>query len=105
MLLKNDKSLLPLKKQGKIALIGPLADTRANLAGTWCVAYTPDKYPTLKEGMERALAGKAELLYAQGCNLMADSARQRAAEFGKNITRATTHSSRQRLSRRHARPT
>lgn len=87
VLLKNDKSLLPLKKQGKIALIGPLADTRANLAGTWCVAYTPDKYPTLKEGMERALAGKAELLYAQGCNLMADSARQRAAEFGKNITR------------------
>lgn len=87
VLLKNRDNLLPLKKQGKIALIGPLADTRANMAGTWCVAYTPDKYPTLKEGFERALEGKAELLYAQGCNLMADSLRQRAAEFGKNITR------------------
>lgn len=87
VLLKNKAGLLPLKKQGRIALIGPLADTRANMAGTWCVAYTPDKYSTLKEGFERALKGKAELLYAQGCNLMADSARQRAAEFGKTIVR------------------
>ncbi len=87
VLLKNKADLLPLKKQGRIALIGPLADTRANMAGTWCVAYTPDKYSTLKKGFERALKGKAELLYAQGCNLMADSARQRAAEFGKTIAR------------------
>ena len=87
VLLKNKAGLLPLKKQGRIALIGPLADTHANMAGTWCVAYTPDKYSTLKEGFERALKGKAELLYAQGCNLMADSARQRAAEFGKTIAR------------------
>ena len=87
VLLKNQDNLLPLKREGKIALIGPLANTRANMAGTWCVAYTPDKYSTLKEGFERALQGKAELLYAQGCNLMADSLRQRAAEFGKTIER------------------
>ena len=87
VLLKNRDSLLPLKRQGKIALIGPLADTRDNMAGTWCVAYTPEKYSTLKEGFERALKGKAELLYAQGCNLMADPARQRAAESGKTIRR------------------
>ena len=87
VLLKNQNNLLPLKREGKIALIGPLADTRANMAGTWCVAYTPDKYSTLKEGFERALKGKAELLYAQGCNLMADADRQRAAEFGKTINR------------------
>lgn len=87
VLLKNQDNLLPLKREGKVALIGPLADTRANMAGTWCVAYTPDKYSTLKEGFERALKGKAELLYAQGCNLMADADRQRAAEFGKTINR------------------
>ena len=87
VLLKNRDGLLPLKKQGKIALIGPLADTRDNMAGTWCVAYTPEKYSTLKEGFERALRGKAELIYAQGCNLMADPARQRAAESGKTIRR------------------
>lgn len=79
--------VLPLKKQGKIALIGPLADNRANMAGTWVVAYTPERYGTLKESMERAVAGKAEILYAQGANITRDEALQRAAEFGKTIVR------------------
>ena len=95
VLLKNEKmrnggneKLLPLKKEGKIALIGPLADTRSNLCGTWCVAFTPDRYSTLKEGFERALAGKAQLLYAQGSNICRDEAEQVAGEFGKTIPRA-----------------
>ena len=94
VLLKNEKmrnggneKLLPLKKEGKIALIGPLADTRSNLCGTWCVAFTPDRYSTLKEGFERALAGKAQLLYAQGSNICRDEAEQVAGEFGKTIPR------------------
>ena len=94
VLLKNEKmrnggneKLLPLKKEGKIALIGPLADTRSNLCGTWCVAFTPDRYSTLKEGFERALAGKALLLYAQGSNICRDEAEQVAGEFGKTIPR------------------
>lgn len=87
VLLKNEKNLLPLKKMGKIALIGPLANTRTNLAGTWCVAYTPEYYSTLKESMERAVEGKATILYAQGCNLTSDEALQKAAEFGKTIER------------------
>lgn len=87
VLLKNKHQTLPLKKQGKIALIGPLANDRANIAGTWCVAYTPERYQTIKEGMEQALAGKAQLLYAQGCNLTRDAALQEAAEFGKHIPR------------------
>ena len=80
--------MLPLKKEGKIALIGPLADTRSNLCGTWCVAFTPDRYSTLKEGFERALAGKAQLLYAQGSNICRDEAEQVAGEFGKTIPRS-----------------
>jgi len=87
VLLKNDGGLLPLKKQGKIALIGPLADTRANMAGTWCVAYTPEKYSTLRESMETAVKGSATVLYAQGCNICYDEATQRAGEFGKTIPR------------------
>ncbi len=87
VLLKNDNNLLPLQKKGKIALIGPMADTRANMAGTWCVAYTPDRYATLKEAMERAVGDKAEILYAQGSNLTRDEALQVSAEFGKTIPR------------------
>lgn len=58
VLLKNEGNILPLKKEGKIALIGPLADTRNNIAGTWSVAQEPSKYTTIKEAMEHALAGK-----------------------------------------------
>lgn len=87
VLLKNENQVLPLKKQGKIALIGPLANDRANLCGTWCVAMAPERYSTLKESMERALKGKAQLLYAQGCNIASDDALQKAGEQGKTIMR------------------
>ena len=87
VLLKNKADILPLERKGKIALIGPLADTRANMAGNWCVAYTPDRYSTLKEAFGRALAGKAELLYAQGCNVCYDAATQEAYTFDKKIER------------------
>jgi len=86
VLLKNQDDLLPLAKDKSIALIGPMANDRANIAGTWCVAYTPDRYATIKESLERRLP-KGKLLYAQGCNLTHDAALQKAAEFGKTIPR------------------
>lgn len=74
VLLKNEASLLPLAKKGTIALIGPLANTRPNMSGTWAVAAVPERYKTVKEGLEDALAGTgAKLLYAKGCNLMYDA--------------------------------
>jgi beta-glucosidase len=86
VLLKNQGQLLPLTKDKTIALIGPMANDRANIAGTWCVAYTPERYATIKEALERRLA-EGRLLYAQGCNLTHDPALQEAAEFGKHIPR------------------
>ena len=73
VLLKNDNNILPLKKQGTIALIGPLAATRANMPGTWAVAAVPEQYKTVQEGLQDALIGtNARLLYAKGSNLMYD---------------------------------
>lgn len=85
VLLKNEGNILPLKKEGKIALIGPLADTRNNIAGTWSVAQEPSKYTTIKEAMEHALAGKATLLYAQGSNIWRNKELQQNGESGKPI--------------------
>ena len=68
VLLKNEGNLLPLKKQGKIALIGPLADTRNNIAGTWSVAQAPEKYTTIKEAMEKAGYFTTDTL-AEDCDL------------------------------------
>ncbi len=85
VLLKNEGNILPLKKEGKIALIGPLADTRNNIAGTWSVAQTPEKYATIKEAMENALKGKATLLYTQGCNIWRNQQLQKNGEFDKPL--------------------
>ena len=87
VLLKNKDNVLPLAKTGTIALIGPLADTRANMAGTWCVAYTPDRYSTLKEAMQRAVGNRAKVVCAQGSNLTRDAVLQEDAEFGRTIPR------------------
>ena len=80
VLLKNKDNVLPIKHSQKVALVGPLADSRINMAGTWCVAYTPDRYSTLREIMKPDY-------YAQGSNVYADEAMQKAGEFGKAIKR------------------
>ena len=85
VLLKND-NVLPLQKQGTIALIGPLADSKNNIPGSWAPTATY-QYPTLREGMQRALQGKATLLYAQGSNICRDSVLQADGSFYRAITR------------------
>lgn len=81
VLLKNEQGLLPLKKQGKIALIGPMADNRANMTGTWAPTAVNERYATLKEAMEKVLKGRATLTYAQGCNFTSDSTLQKDGGF------------------------
>ena len=85
VLLKNNQ-VLPLKKQGTIALIGPLADTKNNVPGSWAPTATY-QYPTLSEGMQKALQGKATLLYAQGSNICRDSVLQADGSFSRTIPR------------------
>ena len=72
VLLKNENDLLPLEKKGKIALIGPLADNVVNLNGTWSVTADNEKNKSVRDALEEAVAGKAEILYAKGSNLVYD---------------------------------
>ena len=86
VLLKNDSQLLPLKKQGKIALIGPLADSRRNMLGTWSVSGDHNLAVTLKEGIEAAVGKKADILYALGANISDDPVfADRVNAFGPEI--------------------
>ena len=80
VLLQNKDNVLPLQRSGKIALVGPLANTRANMPGTWSVAASSERYSTLLEAMRRAVGDKAEVMYAKGCNVCYD------AELEKNST-------------------
>ena len=87
VLLKNERNLLPLPKRGTIALIGALANTRPNMSGTWAVAAVPERYKTVREGLEDALRGTgAKLLYAKGSNLMYDAAQEAIGTmFGREM--------------------
>lgn len=88
VLLKNNNNMLPLKKTGTIALIGPLADTRENMPGTWSVAARFSESISVLDGLKNALGSNAKILYAKGSNLSADSLfEQRATMFGKTIKR------------------
>lgn len=88
VLLKNEDNLLPLKKQGKVAVIGPLAEAGGNMAGTWSVAARLDRIPSLVTGLREVLGNRAEVVYAKGSNLMSDAAyEERATMFGRSLGR------------------
>ena len=86
VLLKNDNNILPLKKSGKIALIGPLADSRRNMLGTWSVSGDHSKAVTVIEGIKSAVGDQAQILYAKGANISDDPAfAKRVNAFGPEI--------------------
>ncbi len=94
VLLKNQPVLpglapvLPLPKQGTLAVIGPLGNTRSNMPGTWSVAARLDDYPSLYEGLKEMMAGQVNITYAKGSNLISDAAyEERATMFGRSLNR------------------
>ena len=88
VLLKNEEKVLPLKKSGTIALVGPLADAKENMTGTWSVAGRFSESISVLQGLQEATQGKAKIVYAKGSNLDADSAIEaRATMFGKSLKR------------------
>lgn len=85
VLLKNEGGVLPLKRKGKIALIGPLADAGNNMCGTWSVHARPEKHSSLLDAMRRATKGSADVLYARGSNIYGDSLMQANAVGTRQI--------------------
>ncbi len=75
VLLKNsEKKVLPLSKStGRIAVIGPLADSKKEMIGSWSAAGDFMKSVTLLEGIKGAVSSKTNILYAKGCNINDDS--------------------------------
>lgn len=88
VLMKNSENILPLKKSGTIALVGPLANNAVNMAGTWSVATKQELSNPLLEGLKTVVGDKANILYAKGSNLDYDlEFEKRATMFGKDIPR------------------
>jgi beta-glucosidase len=71
VLLKNQNSLLPLRKTLKrIAVIGPTADDLPVLLGNY--NGTPSSYVTPLKGIKKKLSSEAQITFEQGCNLADD---------------------------------
>lgn len=91
VLLKNEKQLLPLKKSGIVAVIGPLADAKENMSGTWSVATNLDNSISLLKGIKEVTGNTTKVLYAKGSNLDDDAVfEEKATMFGKTLHRNGT---------------
>jgi len=72
VLLKNQSQTLPLKKQARIALVGPLAKAPIDIMGSWAAAGQPAQSVTVFDGMRNAIAQQDNLIYARGANITDD---------------------------------
>ena len=78
VLLKKHNNTLPLQKNANIALVGPLADSRNNMLGTWAPTGDTNLAVTIREGIKN-VAPEAKINYAKGSNISNDTV------FAKNV--------------------
>lgn len=69
VLLKNMGQSLPLKTGAKIAVIGPLADARHDLLGSWMGTGNSEGIETILGGIQRN-NGRDKVTFAKGCDVM-----------------------------------
>jgi beta-glucosidase len=75
VLLKNDNQTLPLQKNiSTLAVIGPLADNKQELIGSWSAAGDWQQAVSLLEGIKSKVGENVKVSYAKGCNINDDSA-------------------------------
>src|SRR5688572_24659766 len=73
VLLKNNNQTLPIKKSGTIALIGPLANDKNNMLGTWAVSGDPQLSVPVFTGMKNMGGNGVNIIYAKGANITDDT--------------------------------
>ena len=87
VLLKNERQLLPLQAKGTIALIGPLANDKRNMQGTWSVSGNADQSVSVLEGIKNSIGPAANIIYAKGANISDDTDFiKKVNVFGDEIT-------------------
>ena len=84
VLLKNSNQTLPLSKKGTIALIGPLADNKENMVGTWSVSGDFPKSISVLQGIKNVAGNRVNIVMARGANITSDAKlEERVSIFGK----------------------
>ena len=73
VLLENREQTLPLRKDARIALIGPLADSHVDMLGSWSAAGVAAQTVTLRQGLEAAIGESGRVIHARGSNVTDDA--------------------------------
>ncbi|GAA0540845.1 beta-glucosidase BglX [Chitinophaga japonensis] len=97
VLLKNEKQLLPLRKQGTIAVIGPLANSQRDMIGNWSAAGDASKAVTLLQGIKNKLGSGVKILYEQGAYITGDTGMLKKALQKPRLETADTANAAQML--------
>ena len=71
VLLKNQNNVLPLSKNDnqKIAVIGPLADSKRDTLGSWVFQQNTDETVTILDGIKAKANAKSKIEYTEGVQL------------------------------------
>ena len=70
VLLRNEGGVLPLRKDLKtLAVVGPLADDRKAVIGSWSGDGKADDAVGILAGIREALGGSTRVLHAKGCEV------------------------------------
>lgn len=78
--------LLPLKKSGTIALIGPLANNKSNMLGTWAVSGDAQYAITVLDGIKNVAGNDVAILYSKGANITDDTTLAKKVNvFGERV--------------------
>lgn len=84
VLLKNEKQLLPLKKDLKtIAVIGPLADSQKDMIGEWSALGDGKDAVSFLQGIKSKVSSSTKVIYEKGCELEAPQ-----TDFSKAVAAA-----------------
>lgn len=70
VLLKNERGALPLKKGKKIAVVGPLADSKRDLLGNWQARGDEGDAVSILTALGEVYPG--DVSYAMGCQIQGD---------------------------------
>ena len=95
VLLKNDNAILPLDRNAKVAVIGPFADSKSEMAGTWASSSHNNEFVSIYEGIAEASNGKVSK--AEGSWIFNDKELEESVKYGlmkifaPNMTLPTLH--------------
>ena len=73
VLLKNENQLLPLDPTKSIAIIGPLADNKRDVIGTWAPATDEKNSISVLAGIKNMIGNSVKVSYAKGCNFYTEA--------------------------------